>query len=336
MLFRSVESQNNFALGVLSKALMSNDVSCRIQKSTNHQNYSNACMHLIANGMGEEKQAVLKFDLGANENKKIVNNKSEKKKFIDKWRPRIANELNVDEDKIKVIGVSEGSIDVSFVLKSESVEEVISGEMEQSLLSKYPNEVLSLNVHPVLKACMLTPDSMDTVGNNDNWPGPNEERGGLKYNPPYGWKGYGIKVTGKYDKGNDDWLMMDNRPGEYAVAYHGLRNHGKEAVKNIVGEGQKINPGINQVHENSEDTKHPGNKCGIGTYVTPFIDIAEEYTNPVEFERNGEKVSYRMAFMCRVNPKRIREPKLKNGDTYWILNSNEIRPYRILLKKENS
>ena len=39
--------------------------------------------------------------------------------------------------------------------------------------------------------------------------------------------------------------------------------------------------------------------------------------------------------MCRVNPKMIREPDKKDKEPYWILNgnSNEIRPYRILIKE---
>ncbi len=32
-------------------------------------------------------------------------------------------------------------------------------------------------------------------------------RGGVKYvQPPEGWIRKGLKVTGKYDNGNDDWL----------------------------------------------------------------------------------------------------------------------------------
>ena len=42
---------------------------------------------------------------------------------------------------------------------------------------------------------------------------------------------------------------------------------------------------------------------------------------------------YKILLMCRVNPKQIRQPI--KYDNFWILNptSNEIRPYRILLKK---
>ena len=39
--------------------------------------------------------------------------------------------------------------------------------------------------------------------------------------------------------------------------------------------------------------------------------------------------------MCRINPKKIREPDRGNENPYWVLNGNsgEIRPYRILIKE---
>lgn len=39
--------------------------------------------------------------------------------------------------------------------------------------------------------------------------------------------------------------------------------------------------------------------------------------------------------MCRINPKKIREPDRGKKNPYWILNGNAkvIRPYRILIKE---
>ena len=44
-----------------------------------------------------------------------------------------------------------------------------------------------------------------------------------RYFFPVGWKGYGLKVAGKYDNGNDNWLMMDNNPEEWYVFFHGTK-----------------------------------------------------------------------------------------------------------------
>ena len=46
--------------------------------------------------------------------------------------------------------------------------------------------------------------------------------------------GFGLKVTGKYDNGNDDWLAHDGNKNEWAIAYHGVRaNKLEQAVGNI-------------------------------------------------------------------------------------------------------
>ena len=46
----------------------------------------------------------------------------------------------------------------------------------------------------------------------------------IYYQPNAPWKRVGLKVSGKYDGGNDDWLSMDGNPNEWAVAFHGVGN----------------------------------------------------------------------------------------------------------------
>ena len=50
---------------------------------------------------------------------------------------------------------------------------------------------------------------------------------------PNEWKGYDLKVKEKYE--NDKWLTYQNTPGEWWIAYHGLRN--PKVSKNIINEG---------------------------------------------------------------------------------------------------
>lgn len=47
------------------------------------------------------------------------------------------------------------------------------------------------------------------------------------------------------------------------------------------------------------------------------------------------KKKFKLITMCRINPKKIREPDRGNENPFWILNGNseEIRPYRILIKE---
>ena len=59
-------------------------------------------------------------------------------------------------------------------------------------------------------------------------------------------------------------------------------------------------------------------------YVTHDITETEPFTPLVE--------GYKCVFMCRVNPKLLRQPKKKPD--YWVVSgtSNDIRPYRLLIK----
>jgi len=146
-------------------------------------------------------------------------------------------------------------------------------------------------------------------------------RGGKEYEGPIGWTGYGLSVYGKYDNGDNTWLGINGNKGEWCVAYYGTRISN---AKSIIINGLK--KGLIQSCMHDEDLNHPGNKVGIGVYVTPKIYIAEMYNQSVE--------GYKCVFMCRVNPKSMRIPRL--SPDYWVVNddSNDIRPYRLLIKKE--
>ena len=70
-------------------------------------------------------------------------------------------------------------------------------------------------------------------------------------------------------------------------------------------------------------------KCGRGVCLFQNPDYAENNAGIIEIP--GYKI--KLILMCRVNPKKIREPK--SFSSCWILNPtpDEIRPYRILIKK---
>ena len=172
---------------------------------------------------------------------------------------------------------------------------------------------------------------MDSLGNNkDGGWGINESRGGLPYLPPLGWYGYGLRVLNRFDKGDNTWLDYKNSKGEWSVAYHGMGNSlgGSQIILNNF-ELNSLNTGIKKEFENSNDKNHPGEKVGEGIYVTPNPNVMEEICGIYNFE--GKK--YKIAFMTRVHPKKIRIPETKPD--YWVINGtdNEIRPYRILIKE---
>ena len=76
--------------------------------------------------------------------------------------------------------------------------------------------------------------------------------------------------------------------------------------------------------------RHPGQKIGEGVYCTPDIKVAEGYAGQSSLV-NGKR--YRMVFMMRVKPDKIRTSN--ECPKEWILDgtTNEMRPYRILLKE---
>ena len=66
----------------------------------------------------------------------------------------------------------------------------------------------------------------------------------MDYDPPLGYKGYGLQVSKKYDNGDDTWLGYENTIGEWYIAYHGTSGL---YAKSILDIGFKR--GFGQAHE---------------------------------------------------------------------------------------
>jgi len=145
---------------------------------------------------------------------------------------------------------------------------------------------------------------LDSEGNRESGWEVGRTRGGLPCAPPEGWKGFGLKVKGVYDNGNDDWIASNGNSNEWAVAYHGIGtyfdNDLKTATHNIIKGGFK--PGNGQAYKNDEDANHPGKKIGVGVYCSLQPSVMKSYSETTLY--NGK--SYQMGFMMRVKPDRIR------------------------------
>ena len=182
-----------------------------------------------------------------------------------------------------------------------------------------------------MEGCKLTLSMLDSKGNRESGWEENGKRGGLDYIPPKGWKGFGLKVLDKYDLGNNDWLGCDGNPNEWAVAYHGIGTKLgmklEDATHDIIIGGFKAGGG--QAYENYDDDNHPGKKIGKGVYCSPDPNVMDQYAHSTN--KNGKQ--YKMGFMMRVKPDKIRYSLAKKD--YWVLNgkTDEMRPYRILIKE---
>ena len=159
----------------------------------------------------------------------------------------------------------------------------------------------------------------------------NFKRGTEKYDPPYGWYGFGLKVIDKYE--NNEWLDDTTESSEWAIAYHGFgrflsNDKIKQILKNTGAIEEALYSESSQIRCHHNDKRHPGKKIGTGVYLTQSINIAEGFSGVVQFN----KKQYKIVLMLKVLINKIRQPEDLN---YWILNQKDIRVYRILLKEIN-
>ena len=216
---------------------------------------------------------------------------------------------------------------------------------------KYKNKlnelenIKTVEEKPLLESLQISPEILDKGGDRSEGWGVGEMRGGEDYIPPLnGWKGIGLKVRGQYDNGNDDWFTYNNNAKEYAVAYLGLSsqiNDNDLIINNVNKLSQDVNEyKIDDSYINDVNVRQNsffgyffgyGNRCGEGICLYQDPKDAEKYASIVEIPGIG--IEIKIMLMCRVKPSKIREPR--GNRRCWILNPTpeEIRPYRILLKK---
>jgi len=323
-----------YALGIFSKVIENQGTVNAIEKNNSEQDTSiQTSMQFLVNGMSDRAKYDLHFDLGEDKNNQLLEDEEERKIFNDKLRKKLSKEFNINEEDILITFPRKGSYQVTVIFKSTDF-----NLSEEELLKKFPSEkdglgkLKKIEKGIILNGCKLSPNMLDYRGNNSDggWAPRGEKRGGEIYIPPIGWTGYGLKVSGFY--GNDTWLGMKNIPGEWSVAYHGVaRGQGSKEVSNITGNIFKTGflPSKGGKITDDNDLRHPGRKCGLGVYCSPDPAYAEMYAGTTEF--NGER--YKCVLMLRINPQKIRQSSRWKKE--YILNPtlDEIRPYRILLKK---
>ena len=141
------------------------------------------------------------------------------------------------------------------------------------------------------------------------------------YEVPYEWFGIGLNVIKIYE--NRDCL--ENKGNEWEVAYIGIgqylsSKHIKEVLINIIEKNALISGKSQNMYIYNESIK------GKNVYVTPSISLVEKYSGIISI--NNKK--YKIALMAKVLRDKIKKvPNIK----FWILNKEDIRIYRILLKE---
>ena len=348
------KNEQSFCLGVLAQNLEDMGITTAIEKNSSNteeaQNTANTVLQFITNGMIEKKKYDLHFDLGDERNNELLNNKEEQEKFNNKLRKKLSIEYNIPEDKIIITNPQKGSYSVQVIFATDSFndEQVNINTLKKNCSNKEFEELKNLKeIHSslIMSGCKLTSNMLDSRGNRESGWGENEKRGGFDYYPPKGWKGFGLKVLGKYDNGNDDWLAYNGNPNEWAIAYHGIGVGGncktvEQATEKIYSGGFKAGEG--QVHQNAKNINKrykpnpndPNNDfskiVGVGVYCSPKPEVMDSYAKYSTTKIKGK--TYKMGFMMRVRPDKIRISEKKPD--YWVLNgtTDEMRPYRIMIK----
>jgi len=334
------EENPEFILSILGKCIQENGTQTYISK-TKDKKINDIDLSSIQSfiSFGKEKKYEIHFDFGEEENNKIINNEDKRNNFLKFWKEKIARELKINQNNIILTNVNYGSVSVDATIVNEPKE-----KNNLLLTLKGKKNIKNVKEKPIFEVLQISPEILDSEGDRKKGWGINEKRGGEDYIPPLdGWFGIGLKVKGKYDNGDDSWLDYKNRKGEFAIAYLGINNFLNEKDI-IIGDLNNISRDINEqtssyINERiyiDEDNLRKSSKyiqCGEGICLFQNPKYAENYAGIVDLY--GYRI--KIMLMCRVNSEKIRQPK--NCPECWILNptSDEVRPYRILIKVfENS
>ena len=276
-----------------------------------------------------QKKYELIFDFGEEKIKEIMTSLNPIRTFKKEYKKIIAEKLEVEKKNIIFSDIQEGSLRVHLKIRNNNKKD---SEIIDRL--KGIENLKKVNIKPLLEELRVSPEILDPKGNRNSGWGKNEKRGGEKYIPPSkDWYGIGLNVYGQYDNGNNDWLDCTNKKDEYPVAYLGLNNflNDKEKIIEDLNDFCKdVNKMIKEkTYQEEENTRKKNRKCGEGICLFPNPEHAENSAGIIDLL--GYR--YKIIIMCRVKKNKIRQPK--NFPYCWILNPapDEIRPYRILIKK---
>ena len=140
------------------------------------------------------------------------------------------------------------------------------------------------------------------------------------YSPPLGFIGIGLQVFNLYDNGDNTWIGNKNQPGEWYIAYHGIKSI--MALYGILLNG--FRRGAYQECEDEENinplTRNQYNTCGKGVYFIPDFDETKKYIETF----NYLGINYRVILMCRINPNKVRIADIGDGLESWIINGDEL------------
>ncbi|CAD8209646.1 unnamed protein product [Paramecium octaurelia] len=259
---------------------------------------------------------------------------------IFEFKYKLSNSLNISIDQIEILGVSKGSFQINFQIKGKNIDEIqklIKDQPEaQQFLNEYCNGMIEQVVYFIQASANGVTLSSDDFNpsHNMNWYGSTEkEQRGPPYHRydyyfPRGCYGFGLNIK-KYGD-NQDWILMNGNQNEWRILYHGTKQHFVSSiVKNNLKPGS--NNGYSQYKCQDEFKKEVN--VGDGIYFSDQINICLK-DGYATYTQVGKK-QFAVICMSRVNPRKIRQCKEMEGKRYFVINNSEdVRPYRILLHEK--
>lgn len=223
-----------------------------------------------------------------------------------------------------------------------------------SFSKKYKQSFENVTCHKIFRYCHMKADDIDLWGYKEFKEGlfiEEKTRGGLPYiRPKEGWIRFGLNVTNYYQTDcENDCFGNNGGSKEWAVCYC------------CIGLEQKLPTMEREIYkdlflaEEEEGTKNQ--RCGFGILATFDLGLMEKFEGKesslggsswrkdekiVQFfklqtldimDANFKSHSYCLALQCRVNPMKIKYPKGFGKKLFVVNDPKDIRPYGILIKK---
>ena len=310
-----------FILGVLAKYFEKIGISSLIEKDYIQRNeiikhYHKTLLQFICNGYISKYKYLLHFSLSKDRRDRLIKDIYERSNFNEKIKNIMVKVYNLRNEELLITNhrIVNDQFTAIVIFKSNFNRNITKNELIQFF--KYDMDLQYITIvekELIIPSVRLNRSMLDIRGNNktNNWR-ENVKIAGEMYYPPKGWFRYGINVANCYDNYDNSWIMSGHKK-EWCISYCGFTGITKK---------------INQIYENVNDSKHPGQRVGIGVYC---------YIKPEVMENNTETINIygkqlKIGFMVRVKKNNIRCPE--NNNNVWIVNGNddEFRPYGILIK----
>ena len=317
---------NKFVLSLLGKCFEKNGTKIYVSNKENLQlkdvDISSLYSLLLCKN---QKKYEINYNYSDKDIENILSNDS-KEKFINKNKIMIAKKLNVNNENIILnIGKQNDSLVLYAIILDSDLNK---GKNLMNLKGNY--HIIEIKEKPLFEDAILYPSLIEEKNIiNDSI---KEFIGGEKYYPPIGWIEKKLKII----VNQGDSINNINNQEEFAIAYLGLDNYLNDneyqqkidELNDYYGNVRKMI--TKKLYKDDIDIKNNERFCGDGICVFPEPDYAENMAGIIDIYG----CIYKIIVMCKINVKKIRQPK-----TYsycWILNPtpDEIIPYKILLKEQ--